>query len=96
MPTISSNIDDISTYGNRLVTIAFTGMNQQSVHVAHQRMSVSYNRLSQTLQNIQRNGGKVLSVSMGGAKAVAAPAASTNNTPAQQPENNPSTNKKKR
>jgi peroxiredoxin len=93
MATISSNIGDISTYGNRMVTIAFTGMNQQSVHLAHQQTSISYNRLSQTLQNIQRNGGKVIAVSMDGAIA---PAASKNKAPDQQPENSPSSNKKKR
>lgn len=95
MATISSNIGDISTYGNRMVTIAFTGMNQQSVHLAHQQTSISYNRLSQTLQNIQRNGGKVIAVSMDGATAPA-PAASKNKAPDQQPENSPSSNKKKR
>jgi hypothetical protein len=99
MATISSNIGDVSTYGNRMVTITVTGLNQQSAHVAHQQMSVSYNRLSQTMQNIHRSGGKVVAVSMGGANSavVAAPAAaSKNNEPAKQPEKNPSSNKKKR
>jgi hypothetical protein len=98
MATISSNIGDVSTYSNRMVTITVTGMNQQSAHVAHQQMSVSYNRLSQTMQNIHRSGGKVVAVSVGGANsvAVAAPAASQHNEPSKQPEKNPSSNKKKR
>jgi CpcD/allophycocyanin linker domain len=100
MATISSNIGDVSTYGNRMVTITVTGLNQQSAHVAHQQMSVSYNRLSQTMQNIHRSGGKVVAVSMGGANsvvvAVPTAAASKNNEPAKQPEKNPSSNKKKR
>ncbi len=98
MATISSNIGDVSTYGNRMVTITVTGMNQQSAHLAHQQMSVSYNRLSQTMQNIHRGGGKVVAVSIGAANsvAVAAPAASNHDEPAKQPEKNPSSSKKKR
>jgi CpcD/allophycocyanin linker domain len=98
MATISSNIGDVSTYGNRMVTVTVTGMNQHSAHVAHQQMSVSYNRLSQTMQNIHRSGGKVVAVSMGGANAVAvaAPAASEDHESTNQPEKNPSSNKKKR
>jgi CpcD/allophycocyanin linker domain len=98
MATISSNIGDLSTYGDRMVTITVTGMNQPSAHVAHQQMSVSYSRLSQTMQNIHRSGGKVVAVSMGetNSVAVAAPAASQKNEPAKQPEKNPSSNKKKR
>lgn len=88
--TISSNIGDASTYGNRLVTIVVTGMNQQLAHLAHQQMSVSYSRLSQTMRNIHRSGGKVISVSMG-----STPAVSKNNEPAKQPENNPGSKKKR-
>jgi CpcD/allophycocyanin linker domain len=93
MATIASNIGDVSTYGNRMVTITITGMNQQSTHVANQHISVSYNRLSQTMQNIHRNGGKVVAVSMGGAnsRAATAPVVSNNNEPA----NNPGSKKKR-
>jgi hypothetical protein len=93
MATISSNIGDVSTYGDRMVTIAVTGMNQQSTHVANQHLSVSCSRLSQTMQNIHRRGGKVLAVSMGNAKSVAvtAPVVSNNNEPA----NNPASKKKR-
>jgi hypothetical protein len=93
MAIIASNIGDVSTYGNRMVTITITGMNQQSTHVANQHISVSYSRLSQTMQNIHRNGGKVIAVSMSDAstEAATAPAASKNNEPA-----NNSGSKKKR
>jgi hypothetical protein len=91
MATIASNIGDVSTYGNRMVTITITGMNQQSTHVANQHISVSYNRLSQTMQNIHRSGGKVIAVSMGGANSSAAPVVSKNNEPA----NNPGSKKKR-
>jgi hypothetical protein len=98
MATISSNIGDISTYGNRMVTLTVTGMNQQSAHLARQQLSVSYNRLSQTIQNIHRSGGKVISVSTGSASAVAvaAPAASKDQEPAKQPSKNHGSSKKKR
>jgi hypothetical protein len=91
MATIASNIGDVSTYGNRMVTITITGMNQQSTHVANQHISVSYNRLSQTMQNIHRSGGKVVAVSMGGTNSSAAPVVSKNNEPA----NNPGSKKKR-
>jgi CpcD/allophycocyanin linker domain len=93
MAIISSDIIDVSNYGNRMVTITITGMNQQFTHVANQHMSVSYSRLSQTMQNIHRSGGKVVAVSMGGANSSAAttPVVSNNNEPA----NNPGSKKKR-
>jgi 23S rRNA pseudoU1915 N3-methylase RlmH len=92
MATIASNIGDVSTYGNRMVTITITGMNQQSTHVANQHMSVSYSRLSQTMQNIHRSGGKVVAVSMSGAAGAATASAASNNN---EPANNPGSKKKR-
>jgi CpcD/allophycocyanin linker domain len=91
MATIASNIGDISTFGNRMVTITVTKMNQRAMHSAHQQMSVAYSRLSQTMQSIHRNGGKVVAVSLGGATQ-SAPAASA--APAKQPETSSKKNKK--
>jgi hypothetical protein len=62
--SISSNLHDSSSYGNRMVTITVTASNQQFMRLANQTLSVPYDRLSQTMRSIHRSGGKVLNVSM--------------------------------
>ena len=46
-----------------MVSITFTG-GQSSMRLAHQTRSVPYDRLSQTMQNIHRQGGQVNEVFM--------------------------------
>jgi CpcD/allophycocyanin linker domain len=98
--SISSNLNDISNYGNRMVTITVTASNQQFMRLANQTLSVPYNRLSQAIRNIHRSGSKVVDVSMHSISA--APIAvlhSSAAAPEQQskPEdNNPAAKKKKR
>ena len=46
-----------------MVSITFTG-GQSSMRLAHQTRSIPYDRLSQTMQNIHRQGGRVTEVFM--------------------------------
>jgi len=62
--SIFSNIGDLSSDGSRMFTITVTGIYQQSMRLANQTISVSYSRLSQTISNIHRNGGKIVDVSI--------------------------------
>jgi CpcD/allophycocyanin linker domain len=62
--SISSNLHDSSSYGNRMVTVTITARNQQLMRLANQTLSVPYSRLSQAMRSIHRSGGKVLKVSM--------------------------------
>jgi CpcD/allophycocyanin linker domain len=61
--SITSNLGNISSYSSRMVSITFTG-GQSSMRLAHQTRSVPYDRLSQTMQNIHRQGGRVNEVFM--------------------------------
>jgi phycocyanin-associated, rod len=96
--SISSNISDISNHQSRMVTITVTGIQQQLMRLSNQTLSVPYNRLSQTMRNIHRLGGKVVDVSM---RAVSTAAPSVNHHPAtSEPANsdnsNPVAKKKKK
>lgn len=53
----------MSSYNSRMVSITYTG-GQSSMRLAHQTRSVPYDRLSQTMQNIHRQGGRVTEVFM--------------------------------
>jgi hypothetical protein len=61
--SITSNLGNVSSYSSRMVSITFTG-GHQSMRMAHQTRSVPYDRLSQTMQNIHRQGGQVIDVFM--------------------------------
>jgi hypothetical protein len=87
--SISSNLRDSSSYGNRMVTITVTASNQQFMRLANQTLSVPYDRLSQAMRSIHRSGGKVLNVSMQAAEQPTAPAQSKS-------EDNTAAKKKKR
>ena len=57
----------ISDYQNRPVTIGVTGMRQQSVlKTSDYQVRVPYSQMSQTLQSINRQGGKVAFVQLMG------------------------------
>ncbi|MEL6495638.1 MAG: phycobilisome linker polypeptide [Cyanobacteria bacterium J06623_7] len=56
----------VSTYGNRTVSIEVTGVCRQDVmRTSNYTVKVPYSRMSQTIQGINRLGGKVAGVSLG-------------------------------
>ena len=61
--SITSNLGSASSYSSRMVSITFTG-GQHSMRLATQTRSVPHDRLSQTMQNIHRQGGHVTEVFM--------------------------------
>lgn len=63
----------LSDYQSRTVTIDVTGVRQQSVlKTGNYQIRVPYSQMSQTMQRINRQGGKVASIQlMGNAPAVA-------------------------
>jgi CpcD/allophycocyanin linker domain len=65
--TVTSQSTDITAYGSRLATLEVTGISMRN---GQQTMLVPLNRLSQTMQQIHRQGGKIVSINTG----VAAPA----------------------
>lgn len=88
---ISSNIGDVSSYSSRMVTIAVTGLHQQSMRLASQTVSVSYNRLSQAIRNIHRSGGKIIDMSISPMSVEPVEEAAS-----EQQNSNPGSKKKKR
>lgn len=74
---------NISEYGSRTVAIEVTGVCRQSVaRTSNYTVKVPYSRMSQTIQNISRMGGKIAGVSLGANSPVAA-------TPEASPEPEP-------
>ena len=64
---ITTGDTNISSYGSRTISIEVTGVRRQDVmRTSNYTVKVPYSRLSQTIQNINRMGGKVASVSLGG------------------------------
>jgi CpcD/allophycocyanin linker domain len=92
--SIASNLSNLSSYSSRMVKITFTG-GQQPMRVAHQTRSIPYDRLSQTMQNIHRQGGRVIEVFMQEVSAdqVAKP---TNHSAAAESPRQPTDKKKKK
>jgi CpcD/allophycocyanin linker domain len=60
--TVTSQSTDITAYGSRLATLEVTGVSMRN---GHQTMLVPLNRLSQTMQQIHRQGGKIVSINTG-------------------------------
>ncbi|NJK56883.1 MAG: rod-capping linker protein [Pleurocapsa sp. SU_5_0] len=72
---ITTGDTNISTYGNRTIAIEVTGVCRQDVmRTSNYTVKVPYSRMSQTIQSINRMGGKVASISLGNTKMEAAPA----------------------
>ncbi len=86
MKTLAS--PGISDYNNRTVTIEVSGVCQQSVmKTSNYKVQVAYSQMSQALQNINRQGGKVVSVQlMGNPPARAGTSAPTAEAPASEAE----------
>lgn len=54
-------------FANRMITINVTGVCQQSVlKTSNYQVRVPYSQMSQTMQNIHRQGGKIASVQLMG------------------------------
>jgi phycocyanin-associated, rod len=76
---ITTGDNNISTYGNRTITINVTGICRQDVmRTSNYTVKVPYSRMSQTIQSINRLGGKVASISLGNTEIEAAAPAVTN------------------
>ncbi|PSB10703.1 rod-capping linker protein [Pleurocapsa sp. CCALA 161] len=72
---ITTGDTNISTYGNRTISIDVTGVCRQDVmRTSNYTVKVPYSRMSQTIQSINRMGGKVAGISLGNSKIEAAPA----------------------
>lgn len=64
---ITTGDSNISGYGSRTVSIEVTGIRRQDVmRTSNYTVKVPYSRMSQTINNISRMGGKVASVSLEG------------------------------
>ena len=64
---ITTGDTNISTYGGRTIAIEVTGVRRQDVsRTSSYTVRVPYSRMSQTIQNINRLGGRVAGVSLGG------------------------------
>ena len=64
---ITTGDTNISGYGSRTVSIEVTGVRRQDVmRTSNYTVKVPYSRMSETIKNISRMGGKVASVSLGG------------------------------
>ena len=75
---ITTGDTNVSTYGGRTIAIEVTGVCRQDVmRTSNYTIKVPYSRMSQTIQNINRLGGKVAGISLGNeAAAFSAPAES--------------------
>lgn len=63
---ITTGDTNISGYGSRTIAIEVTGVCRQDVmRTSNYSIKVPYSRMSQTIQNINRMGGKVASISLG-------------------------------
>ena len=71
---ITTGNTNISEYGGRTIAIEVTGMCHQDVmRNSNYTVKVPYSRMSQTIQNISRMGGKVANISLGDGASAPAP-----------------------
>lgn len=67
---ITTGDTNVSTYGGRTITIEVTGVCRQDVmRNSNYTVKVPYSRMSQTIKNINRLGGKVAGISLGNTTA---------------------------
>lgn len=70
---ITTGDTSISGYGSRTVAIEVTGVCRQDVmRTSNYTIKVPYSRMSQTIQNINRMGGKVANISLRETNVIAA------------------------
>jgi hypothetical protein len=65
--TVTSQSTDTTAYGSRLATLEVAGISMRN---GHQTMMVPLSRLSQAMQQIHRQGGKIVSVSTSAVAAI--------------------------
>ena len=71
---INTGDNNISGYGSRTVAIEVTGVcRQELMRTSNYTVKVPYSRMSQTIQNINRMGGKVANISLNETTPVVAP-----------------------
>ena len=71
---INTGDNNISGYGSRTVAIEVTGVcRQELMRTSNYTVKVPYSRMSQTIQNINRMGGKVANISLNETTLVVAP-----------------------
>ena len=91
---ITTGNNNVSTYGSRTVSIDVTGVCRQDVmRTSNYTVKVPYSRMSQTIQNINRMGGKVANISLEGTAPVEQAASPA---PAQEKEEAPKRSEKKK
>lgn len=93
---ITTGDTSISGYGSRTVAIEVTGVCRQDVmRTSNYTVKVPYSRMSQTIQNINRMGGKVANVSVSGATpVVTTPSEAPTETPAKSTKRKKNRNRK--
>lgn len=90
---ITTGDTNISTYDGRTIAIEVTGVCRQDMfRTSNYTVKVPYSRMSQTIQNINRMGGKVAGVSLGGISPVEA-SAPAEEQPKEQPKKRSSSRK---
>lgn len=63
---ITTGDNNVSSYGSRTIAIEVTGVCRQDVmRTSNYTVKVPYSRMSQTIKNISRLGGKVANISLG-------------------------------
>lgn len=92
---ITTGDTNISTYGGRTIAIEVTGVCRQDIiRSSNYTVKVPYSRMFQTIQNINRIGGKVAGVSLAGNSSVEASATAEEQTQ-EQPKKGSSDRKKR-
>ena len=88
---ITTGDTNVSSYGSRTIAIEVTGVCRQDVmRTSNYTVKVPYSRMSQTIQNINRMGGKVANISLGATAPV-----DSGSDEADSQEKNPRKNKKR-
>ena len=89
---ITTGDTDISSYGSRTVAIEVTGVARQDImRTSNYTIKVPYSRMSQTIKNISRMGGKVANISLG----AEAPVDKGDSQPTEEPKRSKKKNRNK-
>jgi phycocyanin-associated, rod len=87
---ITTGDTNVSTYGSRTIAIEVTGVCRQDVmRTSNYTVKVPYSRMSQTIQSINRMGGKVAGISLGNTGATSAPVAAASTGAEAEPQAEP-------
>jgi phycocyanin-associated, rod len=87
---ITTGDTNVSTYGSRTIAIEVTGVCRQDVmRTSNYTVKVPYSRMSQTIQSINRMGGKVAGISLGNTGTTPAPVAAASTGAEAEPQAEP-------